>query len=44
MGLAFALTLPGLVRDDEDDGAPPHSRIDVAAGVARLHLTERVRG
>ncbi|HEX7188059.1 MAG TPA: DUF6191 domain-containing protein [Actinomycetes bacterium] len=33
-----------LVRDDEDDGAPPHSRIDFAAGVARLHLTERVRG
>jgi len=27
-----------LVRDEEDDGAPPHSAIDLDAGVARLRL------
>jgi hypothetical protein len=27
-----------LVRDDEDDGAPPRSEIDLDAGIARLRL------
>jgi len=27
-----------LVRDEEDDGAPPHSEVDLDAGVARLRL------
>ena len=27
-----------LVRDDEDDGAPPRSRVDLDAGIARLRL------
>jgi uncharacterized protein DUF6191 len=27
-----------LVRDDEEDGAPPRSEIDLDAGVARLRL------
>lgn len=29
-----------LVRDDEDDGAPPRSRVDLDDGVAYLRLTE----
>jgi hypothetical protein len=29
-----------LVRDDEQDGAPPRSRVDLDAGVAYLRLTE----
>jgi hypothetical protein len=28
-----------LVRDDEDDGAPPRSTVDLAGGTARLRLT-----
>jgi hypothetical protein len=27
-----------LVRDEEDDGAPPRSTVDLAAGTARLRL------
>lgn len=27
-----------LVRDDDDDGAPPRSRVDLAGGVAHLRL------
>ena len=27
-----------LVRDDEDDGAPPRSTVDLASGTARLRL------
>jgi hypothetical protein len=27
-----------LVRDEEEDGAPPRSEVDLAAGVARLQL------
>jgi hypothetical protein len=30
-----------LVRDDEDDGAPPRSRVDLDAGVAHLRLPRR---
>jgi len=26
-------------RDDADDGAPPHSTVDLAGGIARLRLT-----
>lgn len=29
-----------LVRDDEEDGAPPRSRVDLDDGVAYLRLTE----
>jgi len=28
-----------LVRDDEEDGAPPRSRVDLEAGVAYLRVT-----
>jgi hypothetical protein len=28
-----------LVRDEEDEGAPPRSRVDLDAGVAHLRLT-----
>jgi hypothetical protein len=45
MGVLVALTLPGLVlallelvRDDEADGAPPGSRVDLVAGTAHLRL------
>ena len=30
-----------LVRDEEDDGAPPRSRVDLATGVAHLRLPRR---
>lgn len=30
-----------LVRDEEDDGAPPRSRVDLDAGVARLRIPRR---
>jgi hypothetical protein len=30
-----------LRRDDEDDGAPPHSTVDLEGGIARLHLPAR---
>jgi hypothetical protein len=28
-------------RDDEDDGAPPHSTVDLDAGIARLRVPPR---
>jgi hypothetical protein len=33
-----------LVRDDEDDDAPPRSRVDLDAGVARIVLPRRPTG
>jgi hypothetical protein len=30
-----------LVRDEDDDGAPPRSRVDLEAGVAHLRLPRR---
>lgn len=30
-----------LVRDEDEDGAPPRSRVDLDAGVARLRLPRR---